>query len=354
MTRDHKTGAGWTALAPSRCTAAGFSLPAARPFSTLPRPWGMSGDDERGGRRLAGGLPGGRLLLRAFGRAAAPASMPAVARAARPHDGRRAAAARRRAPSASSTISASPSPSIPSKDAIDRILPFDVIPRVLSGGGMAAYRSRRHPAGHRAQPLPPRHLSRAARSCRTASSRASSCSATRNYRPEMRGVDLPHRTYVHICGTDIVRDDDGTLPGAGGQCAARPPGVSYVVENRHMMLRAFPDLLDGIGLRPVDDYGAAGCIAAMQRDRARRRERSAGRAAVARHLQLGLFRARLPRPRDGRAAGRGPRPAGRGRPRLHADDRRARAGRRDLSPDRRRFPRSARPSGPTACSACPG
>jgi len=37
--------------------------------------------------------------------------------------------------------------------------------------------------------------------------------------------------------------------------ARTPSGVSYVVENRHLMLRAFPDLLDQIGLRPVENYG---------------------------------------------------------------------------------------------------
>ena len=37
--------------------------------------------------------------------------------------------------------------------------------------------------------------------------------------------------------------------------ARTPSGVSYVVENRHLMRRAFPDLMAGIRLRPVDDYG---------------------------------------------------------------------------------------------------
>ena len=41
----------------------------------------------------------------------------------------------------------------------------------------------------------------------------------RNYRPVMRGVDLPHKAYVNICGTDIVRDENGRLSGARGQCA---------------------------------------------------------------------------------------------------------------------------------------
>ena len=34
-----------------------------------------------------------------------------------------------------------------------------------------------------------------------------------------------------------------------------PSGVSYVVENRHLMLRAFPDLMHGVRVRPVSDYG---------------------------------------------------------------------------------------------------
>src|SRR3954451_11168419 len=75
-----------------------------------------------------------------------------------------------------------------------------------------------------------------------------------NYRPVMQGVDLPHRTYVNICGTDLIRDEHGTLMVLEDN-ARTPSGVSYVVENRHMMLRAFPDLVDGVGLRSVEDDG---------------------------------------------------------------------------------------------------
>src|SRR5438105_8126522 len=78
----------------------------------------------------------------------------------------------------------------------------------------------------------------------------------------MRGVDLPHKSYVNICGTDLVRDERGTFLVLEDN-ARTPSGVSYVVENRHMMLRAFPDLLDDIGLRPIDNYGAK-LIAALQ------------------------------------------------------------------------------------------
>ena len=78
----------------------------------------------------------------------------------------------------------------------------------------------------------------------------------------MRGIDLPHKAYVNICGTDIVRDEKGTFLVLEDN-ARTPSGVSYVVENRHMMLRAFPDLLDDISLRPIDNYGAR-LIAALQ------------------------------------------------------------------------------------------
>src|SRR5438045_9634612 len=77
-----------------------------------------------------------------------------------------------------------------------------------------------------------------------------------NYRPSMHGAAVVHKAYVNICGTDIIRGGDGAFRGLEDN-ARTPSGVSYVIENRHMMLRAFPDLVDGVGLRPVEDYGSA-------------------------------------------------------------------------------------------------
>lgn len=75
-----------------------------------------------------------------------------------------------------------------------------------------------------------------------------------NYRPEMKGFPVPHGTYVHVCGIDIIRDEQGDFRVLEDN-ARTPSGVSYVIENRHLMLRTFPDLIAGIKLRPVDDYG---------------------------------------------------------------------------------------------------
>lgn len=139
------------------------------------------------------------------------------------------------------------------KEAVDRILPFDVIPRVLSAVEWRVIESgviQRVTALnlllddlYHGQKLlkdgvvPPELLL-----------------GNPNFRPLMRGLDLPHGTYVHVCGIDIVRDEHGQFLVLEDN-ARTPSGVSYVVENRHMMLRAFPDLLDGIGLRPVENYG---------------------------------------------------------------------------------------------------
>jgi uncharacterized circularly permuted ATP-grasp superfamily protein len=70
----------------------------------------------------------------------------------------------------------------------------------------------------------------------------------------MEGLKVPHGTYVHVCGIDLVRDDNGefNVLEDNGRC---PSGVSYVVENRHLMLRAFPDLSEGLDIEPVSDYG---------------------------------------------------------------------------------------------------
>jgi uncharacterized circularly permuted ATP-grasp superfamily protein len=75
-----------------------------------------------------------------------------------------------------------------------------------------------------------------------------------NFREEMRGAAVPHRAYINICGVDIVRGDDGVFRVLEDN-ARIPSGVSYVIENRHIMQRAFPDLLNGVGLRAIDSYG---------------------------------------------------------------------------------------------------
>ena len=140
------------------------------------------------------------------------------------------------------------------KDAIDRILPFDIIPRLISPEDwrtieagvvqrVTAINLFLHDVYHDQKVLKdgivPRDL----------------VLGNANYRPEMQGLDLPFGTYVQINGTDLVRGGDGRFRVLEDN-ARTPSGVSYVVENRHLMMRAFADLMGGIGIKRVSDYGA--------------------------------------------------------------------------------------------------
>jgi uncharacterized circularly permuted ATP-grasp superfamily protein len=137
--------------------------------------------------------------------------------------------------------------------AIDRILPFDLIPRVitadewqtLEAGVIQRVRALNlflHDVYHDQKILKdgivPREL---------VLGNAGYCSA-------MIGFNPPHGTYVHVCGTDIIRDKAGQFLVLEDN-ARTPSGVAYVVENRHMTLRVLSDLMAGLRVRSVDEYG---------------------------------------------------------------------------------------------------
>lgn len=75
----------------------------------------------------------------------------------------------------------------------------------------------------------------------------------KHFRREIMGIDLPRDIYIHICGTDLIRDDKGNylVLEDNARC---PSGVSYVLENRNAMRRAFPNLFPRAGIRPVEHY----------------------------------------------------------------------------------------------------
>ena len=77
------------------------------------------------------------------------------------------------------------------------------------------------------------------------------------FRPEMMGVDVPNNVYSHISGIDIVRAPDAQ--GKGEYYVLEdnlrvPSGVSYMLENRKMMMRLFPDLFSKNRVAPVAHY----------------------------------------------------------------------------------------------------
>jgi uncharacterized circularly permuted ATP-grasp superfamily protein len=73
------------------------------------------------------------------------------------------------------------------------------------------------------------------------------------YRREMQGLDVPNAIYAHIGGIDIVRDDSGAFCVLEDNLRV-PSGVSYMLENRRMMMRLFPELFGQQAVEPVEHY----------------------------------------------------------------------------------------------------
>jgi len=73
------------------------------------------------------------------------------------------------------------------------------------------------------------------------------------YRPEMQGIDVPQGVYAHIAGIDVVRDDNGRFCVLEDNLRV-PSGVSYMLENRKMMMRLFPELFARHSVEPVEHY----------------------------------------------------------------------------------------------------
>lgn len=73
------------------------------------------------------------------------------------------------------------------------------------------------------------------------------------FRPEMKGVDVPGDVYAHIAGIDVVRAGKGEFYVLEDNLRV-PSGVSYMLENRKMMMRLFPRLFARHKVAPVDRY----------------------------------------------------------------------------------------------------
>jgi uncharacterized circularly permuted ATP-grasp superfamily protein len=73
------------------------------------------------------------------------------------------------------------------------------------------------------------------------------------YQVAMVDVDVPNQVYCHIAGIDIVRNDDGEYYVLEDNLRT-PSGVSYMLEDRRMMMRLFPELFQSYNVRPVEHY----------------------------------------------------------------------------------------------------
>jgi hypothetical protein len=126
---------------------------------------------------------------------------------------------------------------------------------------------------------------------------------SKHYLREMRGLSVPHGAYVNVCGTDLVRREDGVLRGARGQSPGAFGRLLHAGEPRCRQARVSQHIQKRgraphrtLSAGPARDVEVAGAIPGQRVDR----------RAVAGRVQLGLFRARVPGAPDGRRVGRRP------------------------------------------------
>jgi uncharacterized circularly permuted ATP-grasp superfamily protein len=134
----------------------------------------------------------------------------------------------------------------------ERILPFDLIPRIVPASDW-----ERISRGIRQRVLALNAFlndvygeGRALREGIVPRELVYSCP---HYEREAIGVRPPRGTYVHVSGIDLIRDARGTFLVLEDNVRT-PSGISYVLENRDVLKRAFPRLFDRYDPLPVDDY----------------------------------------------------------------------------------------------------
>jgi uncharacterized circularly permuted ATP-grasp superfamily protein len=137
-------------------------------------------------------------------------------------------------------------------DAEERLIPFDIVPRILSKSewgrlskgleqrvsALNAFLTDIYGKGEilAAGKIPAELIYR-----------------NPSFRPEMAGMKLSHNIHVHIAGIDVVRVDDKDFYVLEDN-ARTPSGVSYMLEDREIMMRLFPDLFSTHHIAPVENY----------------------------------------------------------------------------------------------------
>jgi uncharacterized circularly permuted ATP-grasp superfamily protein len=134
----------------------------------------------------------------------------------------------------------------------ERLIPFDIVPRIIPAeewSRLAAGLRQRvkalncflHDIYHDQAILAAGHVP------------AAQVLNNAQYRPEMRGVDVPGGIYANIAGVDVVRAGAGEFYVLEDNLRV-PSGVSYMIEDRKMMMRLFPELFARHKVAPVSHY----------------------------------------------------------------------------------------------------
>src|SRR6195952_3292707 len=75
----------------------------------------------------------------------------------------------------------------------------------------------------------------------------------KHYRRQMAGLQVPRNVYIAICGTDLIRLESGEFVVLEDNLRV-PSGVSYMLTNRRVMKRIFPQLFRSYNVRPIEQY----------------------------------------------------------------------------------------------------
>ena len=137
-------------------------------------------------------------------------------------------------------------------EAEERLIPFDIIPRIISGSEWAklsrgieqrvrAINAFLHDIYHTQEILKAGRIPR------------EMISQNEAFQPKMIGVDVPGGVYTHIVGIDLVCTGPGEFYVLEDN-ARTPSGVSYMLENRETMLQMFPELFSKNRVQPVQQY----------------------------------------------------------------------------------------------------
>ncbi|MBK9160694.1 MAG: circularly permuted type 2 ATP-grasp protein [Nitrosomonadales bacterium] len=135
---------------------------------------------------------------------------------------------------------------------IDRVWPFDPIPRVMGRKEWEAIQAGLKQR-LRALNLFINDLYNEQRIIKDGVFPAEVLEGSGNFRPQCVGITPRFGVWAHICGTDLVRDKDGTVYVLEDNLRV-PSGVSYMLENRQIMKRIFPEVFRTTTIMPVDDY----------------------------------------------------------------------------------------------------
>lgn len=134
----------------------------------------------------------------------------------------------------------------------ERIFPFDIMPRIVSAADWAYIE---HGLKQRIQALNLfiDDIYHTQRIVKDGVVPAALIESARSFRPACLGLTPPRGVWCHISGIDLVRNRDGQwyILEDNLRC---PSGVSYVLNNRHVLKRTFPTLFEVCRVRPVDDY----------------------------------------------------------------------------------------------------